>query len=149
MAELLKYIELIQWPVAALAALCLINFWYVAKSHSKNHKLQLQLEHQSKTITTLREDVKILYESASSLGNKLKQLEYSTNVLKEQQEQLSLKEPNQQAYRNAIQSINNGEPVNKIAETSGLSRGEVELLQLFQRVNSEASGANKKKSVVE
>jgi len=84
----------------------------------------------------LEDDVNSLFASGTTLGNKIQELEKSLRILKEQQEQLTLKEPNQQTYRNAIHSINNGESINQISESSGLSRGEVELLTLLQKINA-------------
>ncbi|MDH5259449.1 MAG: DUF2802 domain-containing protein, partial [Gammaproteobacteria bacterium] len=89
--------------------------------------LQSSQSEANKHLLELAGDVKALYESGATLGSKLKQLEYGSRLMKEEQEKLSLKEPSQQMYRNAVQQINNGESVIKISESSGLSRGEVEL----------------------
>ena len=127
--------EYLPWNLAIVLIICLFGFFYTSRAHKKNHALAAQLKQQSRVIKALQDDVKVLYESANNLGVSIKKLEHGAKVLKEQQEQLTLKEPNQQAYRNAINAIENGEAISKIAETSGLSRGEVELLKMIQRFN--------------
>lgn len=82
-------------------------------------------------IHNLEDDVKSIYGTATNMGEKLKLVAHHYKILKEQQEQLSLKEPSQQSYRNAIQQIRHGDSTSKIVETSGLSRGEVELLRIL------------------
>lgn len=124
-----------------VGGLCLLNFifavFYFRKlKQLKKSSVKIQNEF-NQHLLELAGDVKALYESGSTLGNKMKNLEYGAKMMKEEQEKLSLKEPSQQMYRNAVQQIHNGESVNKISETSGLSRGEVELLQLFQNIDAE------------
>ena len=125
----------IDWILLTIAVICVVNFFMVFRAGSKNHLLKAEIYSQKSRIHELEDDVKTLYESAVTFGEKLQSLEQSSRVLKEQQEQLSLKEPNQQTYRNAIHAIHNGDTVNEVADSSGLSRGEVELLKLLQKIN--------------
>jgi len=127
------FMEYLQWDLLVVISLFLLSIYYTFRAHAKNRILSNRYKEQTEISKALQDDVKVLYESASNLGVSIKKLEHSGKVLKEQQEQLTLKEPNQQAYRNAIQAIQNGETINKVSETSGLSRGEVELLKMFQK----------------
>ena len=129
-------LEMLNWDLLALAAFCIINLGFVTRCYSKLRYQRGKLHSQKRRIRELEDDVQALYESASTLGNQIQLLEQSNRVLKEQQEQLSLKEPNQQTYRNAIAAIHNGESINDVATSSGLSRGEVELLNLLQSINN-------------
>ncbi len=138
--------EYLKWDLLVVS-LFLLTFYYTYRAHAKNQILSKCFSEQAKITKALQDDVKVLYESASNLGVSLKKLEHGSKVLKEQQEQLTLKEPNQQAYRNAIQAIQNGETINKVSETSGLSRGEVELLKMFQKFDVNTS--EKKQEVVD
>ena len=134
-------LDTVEWNLISLLALCLINLAMVIPLYSKVRRQRVKIHSQKRRISDLDEDVRALYESASTFGNKLHTLEISTRVLKEQQEQLTLKEPNQQTYRNAIKAIHNGDSVNQVADSSGLSRGEVELLTLLQNINQKESSS--------
>ena len=127
------------WIILGLVAICVINFVMMSRAYSKLRQQKVKVHSQKRRIHDLEEDVRALYEASTTLGSKLHSLEHSSRVLKEQQEQLTLKEPNQQTYRNAIQAIHNGESVNQVSESSGLSRGEVELLTLLQKINGNTS----------
>ena len=139
------FLEYLKWDLIAIVTLFVLAFYYTAQAHKHNRLLSKRLDNQIAENRAMKDDVKALFESANNLGIALKKIQHGTQVLKEQQEQLTLKEPNQQAYRNAIQAIENGETINKVSETSGLSRGEVELLKMFQKygVNSTASDERK------
>ena len=132
-------LTIIDFILLTLACICIINFVMLLKNSSKFRHQKAKVHAQKQRIHELEDDVKAIFESAVTFGNKLQSLEQSNRVLKEQQEQLLLKEPNQQTYRNAIHAIHNGDTVNEIAESSGLSRGEVELLKLLQKINIDSS----------
>ena len=139
--------EYLQWDLFVVVSLFLLTIYYSSRAHAKHRILFERYKEQVEITKALQDDVKVLYESANNLGVSVKKLEHGAKVLKEQQEQLTLKEPNQQAYRNAIQAIQNGETINKVSETSGLSRGEVELLKMFQKFDVNTS--EKKTEAVE
>jgi len=127
------------WIIIGLVTICVLNFVLVARANSKLRHQKVKVHSQKRRIHDLEEDIRALYEASTTLGSKLHSLEHSSRVLKEQQEQLTLKEPNQQTYRNAIQAIHNGDSVIQVSKSSGLSRGEVELLTLLQKINSNDS----------
>ena len=62
--------------------------------------------------------------------------------MEERQDQLSLKEPSEQAYSHSVRLIKSGVPVEQVIEQSGLSRGEVELLLLLNRIEIGSGAAN-------
>lgn len=135
----METLNTISWETATfygVMAYCLFTFILLMRCYKRLRKQKGHLQGHRRRIHDLEDDVRALYDSGTNLGNKLQALEKSYRVLNEQQEKLSLKEPDQQTYRNAIQAIHNGEEVNQVAESSGLSRGEVELLTLFQKANS-------------
>ena len=127
--------DYLQWDQLVVLGLAVVGYLYISRQNRTLKCMESSYQEQSTQLLSLQDDIKVLYESANNLGIRLKKQEQGTKVLKEQQEQLTLKEPNQQAYRNAILAIQNGETVNKISETSGLSLGEVELLKMFQKFN--------------
>lgn len=123
------------WDLIALVTYCVISLALLCRCYFRLRKQKGQLNSQRRRIHALEDDVRSLYDSGTTLGNKLQYLEKGCRVLKEQQEKLSLKAPDQQTYRNAIQAIHNGESPKHVADSSGLSRGEVELLTLLQKIN--------------
>ena len=135
-------VQSVNLDVLALAAFCLINLGLIAFCLVKLRNLKQSNRSLRRRVHDLEDDIKVLFSTTSNMGEQLKSIQHTNKILREQQEQLSLKEPSQQSYRNAIQQIRSGETTNKIVETSGLSRGEVELLRIL---NASESG----KSVVE
>jgi len=129
----------IDLDLLAFILFCSINIFATVGCYLKYLLLRKKYGVNKKRIRELEEDVKALYESASNLGEKVQRVQYDHRLLKDQQEKLSLQEPNRQTYQNAIQAIRNGESLNKISETSGLSKGELELLGLLQRINKKTA----------
>ena len=146
MLQELNIIENLRWDMIALGAFFLVNLIVFVNLQTKLQALQRSQADLNTHLLELAGDVKALYESGTTLGSKVKSLEFGSKVLKEEQEKLSLKDPDQQMYRNAVQQINNGETVNQISASSGLSRGEIELLKRFQKIENELEPIVKKKS---
>jgi len=142
MLENLKLIQNLPWEMAVLGGFCILNLVFIFFYRNKLQAMQRSQLDANKHLLELAEDIKALYESGATLGGKVKGLEYGAKIMKQEQEQLSLKEPSQQMYRNAVQQINNGESINQISESSGLSRGEVELLKLFQKIDTETKNSS-------
>ncbi len=137
--DIANLVNIVPWGLVTLAGFCIINFVITINCIANQRKSQLLIVESNKKFDDLVSDVRALYESSSTLGGKISGLEFASKILKEEQEQLTLKEPSQQMYQNATQLLKSGESVNKISESSGLSRGEVELLSLFQRINQETN----------
>ena len=137
MLQELNIIENLRWDMIALGVFFLVNLIVFVNLQTKLQTLQRSQAELNTHLLELAGDVKALYESGTTLGSKVKSLEFGSKVLKEEQEKLSLKDPDQQMYRNAVQQINNGETVNQISASSGLSRGEIELLKRFQKIENE------------
>jgi len=133
------------WDILILGIIGLVNFALLMLFFSKTRRLKRSNISLRKRIHDLEDDVKVLYSTTLNIGEKFKSVQKDNRILKEQQEQLSLKEPSQQSYKNAIQQIRNGDTTSKIVETSGLSLGEVELLRLLNASESASqSVANSK-----
>ncbi len=128
-------LKMMPWDLIALVTYGLVSLVLLVRCYSRLRKQKGQLHSQRRRIHALEDDIRSLYDSGTTLGNKIQYLEQGCRVLKEQQEKLSLKAPDQQTYRNAIQAIHNGESPKRVADNSGLSRGEVELLTLLQKIN--------------
>ena len=104
--------------------------WTVSRVRQLQRQQQIATNHQR----TIQHDVKGLFDSASGFAKRLHILEKRTRALEENQEQLTLKEPTQQTYQHAIRLLKEGQPIEKVVENSGLSRGELELLSLLRRI---------------
>jgi|GEM_PF-775804 len=122
---------------AVLAAAVLVNLvltgYCLSKLRGFKQLKQADLVLEKAQIT-MRSDSKALFDSAKGLGMKLTQVERLLRNVEERQDQLSLKEPSEQTYRHSVRLIKSGLPVDKVVEQSGLSRGEVELLLLLNRI---------------
>ena len=138
MLQELNVLENLRWDVVGLGIFFIVNLIFAVSYQNKLRILQQTQSDANKHLLELAGDVKALYESGTTLGAKVKSLEFGAKIMKEEQEKLSLKDPDQQMYRNAVQQINNGESVVSISENSGLSRGEIELLKLFQKIDTES-----------
>jgi len=121
----------------SLGILCVLNFLYSMQLRLRFKKMEELRSQDKKHLLEIADDVKALYSSGTTLGKKIKSLDYETKIQREELDKLSLKDPNQQMYKNAVQLINSGESINKISESSGLAHGEVELLKLFQRIEKD------------
>lgn len=137
---------------AVVAAVVLVNTVMTGYCLSRLRALgamQKAEKDLEKAQTMLRADIKALFDSAKGLGSKLSQVERQLRAVEERQDQLSLKEPSEQAYSHSVRLIKSGLPVEQVIEQSGLSRGEVELLLLLNRIEEgggEAKSATPPKS---
>lgn len=108
-------------------AFTLILFQRLREERGKNAEL-------FKRINEASWDIKGVYDSSKSIGKRLQALEKRSTQLAEAQEQFTLKEPTHQTYQNAIRMIQSGDSVEKVSESSGLSKGEIELLSLLRKI---------------
>ncbi|MDX1810883.1 MAG: DUF2802 domain-containing protein [Gammaproteobacteria bacterium] len=127
----MNFAEYTQWIVLGIGVFSLFNLLLVISSFSKIKRERTANAELQKRVGALEDDVKAIYDSVSNMGGKINTVMKDHRILKDQQEQLTLKEPSQQSYKNAIQQLRNGDPINKIVESSGLSQGEIELLKLL------------------
>ena len=88
---------------------------------------------QDKLIRQLSGDVKLLFSATSAMETKIDELHKHLDALAQRQDQFTLQEPSQQAYRHAINLMKNGVKLDEVVEKSGLSRGELELLKLLNK----------------
>lgn len=135
-------VQLIWAVVAAVALVNSVLIGYCVSRLRAMTQLQKMDRELEKAHSALRSDVKALFDSAKGLGSKLNQIERQMRSMEERQDQLSLKEPSEQAYSHSVRLIKSGVPVEQVIEQSGLSRGEVELLLLLNRIEIGSGAAN-------
>jgi hypothetical protein len=124
-------------PLFYVAALAVVVLGNVAFTIISFKRLRLEKQKSAELFKRLNEvtwDMKGLYDSSKGMGKRLQGLERRSEQLAETQEQFTLKEPTHQTYQNAIRMIQSGDSVDKISESSGLSRGEIELLSLLRKI---------------
>jgi small-conductance mechanosensitive channel len=109
--------------------------WSSNRRHQRNIAV-LDEKYQQET-AALKSEIKALLSSAEGMGEKLQQMEHSMQLLARRQDDLTLKEPSQQVYTNAIRMVRHGDDVDTVMERNGLSRGEVELLQLLNGIHKD------------
>ena len=124
-----------------LAAFLLLNIGFCGYLQIKLMQLRVEKKQIILDLEEVRKNIKALFDSARGVGNRLQTIERRTTIIEERQEELTLKEPSHLSYENAIRLVKNGESLDKIVESSGLSRGEVELLTLLSRVEGIAESA--------
>ncbi len=127
--------------VIILSMFLLLNLGYCGYIQFKMVRLQNEKNQMLAGLEDVRKNIKALFDSARGVGNRLQSVERRTGVIEDQQEELTLKEPSHLSYENAIRLVKNGESLDKVVESSGLSRGEVELLTLLSRVEGIAESA--------
>ncbi len=115
--------------VALITGLVALIFAYI-----KNTQLQLQISEQQNSLYALQADVSALCAGAVGLGEHLAHLEQRANLLVRRQDQLEMKEPATQNYRQASKMINKGAELEEVIADCGLARGEAELVALAQRI---------------
>lgn len=146
MIEFSTTIKELPWLLISVIGFSTVNLCFTSLLLFKIKKLKAGNIISNSQIRENLNDIKALFQSGSTLGGKIKSLEFAVKIMKEEQEQISLKEPSQQTYRNAVELIKQGESVTTISESSGLALGEIELLKLFQRIENDTS--KKKDSLV-
>ncbi len=103
-------------------------------SHIKNTQLQLQISEQQNSLHSLQADVSAMCAGAVNLGEHLEHLEQRANLLVRRQDQLEMKEPATQNYRQARKMMNKGAELEEVIADCGIARGEAELVALAQRI---------------
>ena len=115
--------------VALAAGLVALVFAYV-----QNARLQAQLCHQQDVIHAVQADVSAVCAGAVNLGQHLARLEQRVHLMVQRQDQLEMKEPARQTYRQASKMMNSGAELEEIIADCGIGRGEAELVALAQRI---------------
>ncbi len=103
-------------------------------AHIKNTQLQSRLREMQDTLHNVQSDVSAVCSGAVNLGQHLAQLEQRTHLLIQRQDQLELKAPATQSYRQASKMMNKGAELEEVIADCGLARGEAELVALAQRI---------------
>jgi hypothetical protein len=120
--------------ITALAVIVCANIAFTYISFKRLRQEKKKNADLFKRLNELSWDMKGIYDSSKGVGKRLRDLEIRCKQLAETQEQFTLKEPSHQTYQNAIRMIQSGDSVDKISETSGLSKGEIELLSLLRKI---------------
>ncbi len=115
--------------VALVVGLVALVFAYF-----KNTQLQLQINEQQNSLYALQSDVSAMCSGAVNLGEHLAHLEQRANLLTRRQDQLEMKEPATQSYRQASKMMNKGAELEEVIADCGIARGEAELVALAQRI---------------
>jgi len=115
--------------VALITSLVTLIFFYI-----KNTQLQLQLSEQQNSLYALQTDVSAMCSGAVGLGEHLANLEQRAHLLTRRQDQLEMKEPATQSYRQASKMMNKGAELEEVIADCGIARGEAELVALAQRI---------------
>jgi hypothetical protein len=101
-------------------------------------RLRREIVRQQALLGALERDLQAICQGARGMGDAVGRLEDKLRRLTERQDQLSLREPAQQAYHQAIRLAHRGASVEELVEACGLPRGEAELLRILHR--AEVSG---------
>lgn len=115
--------------VALITGVAALIFSYV-----KNSRLQLQLSEQQESLNALQGDVSAVCAGAVNLGQHLATLEQRAHLMVQRQDQLEMKSPATQNYRQASKMMNKGAELEEVIADCGIARGEAELVALAQRI---------------
>ena len=115
--------------VALVVGLVALVFAYF-----KNTQLQLQINEQQNSLYALQADVSAMCSGAVNLGEHLAHLEQRAHLLTRRQDQLEMKDPATQSYRQASKMMNKGAELEEVIADCGIARGEAELVALAQRI---------------
>jgi len=115
--------------VALATGLVALVFAYI-----KNTRLQSQLSDQQDRLHALQADVSAVCAGAVNLGQHLAHLEQRAHLMVQRQDQLEMKSPATQNYRQASKMMNKGAQLEEVIADCGLAPGEPELVPLAQRI---------------
>lgn len=100
----------------------------------KNSRLQLQLNEQQESLQAMQGDINAVCAGAVNLGQHLARLEQRAHLMVQRQDQLEMKSPATQNYRQASKMMNKGAELEEVIADCGIARGEAELVALAQRI---------------
>jgi len=115
--------------IALATGLVALVFAYI-----KNTQLQSQLSEQQENLRSLQADVGAVCAGAVNLGQHLAHLEQRAHLMVQRQDQLEMKSPVTQNYRQASKMMNKGAELEEVIADCGIARGEAELVALAQRI---------------
>lgn len=85
-------------------------------------------------IKKLGDDFAAVCAGAVGLGDRLERMEEQIGILSERQDQLELREPVLQSYKQAKKLLNGGMDTEELMENCGVTRGEAELMAVLHRL---------------
>ncbi len=107
-----------------------------------SRRLRAMERRHQENMENLQRELVMMSSSARGLGRKLNSLEQQQQVLQERLDLFSLKEPGEQVFSHAVRLLKSGADVETVMEQSGLSRGEVELLQRMNDIVAASARAS-------
>jgi len=128
-----EILSIISNPLVIWSGIVAIGLISAMAVHVATRRLREHNKIQDKLIRQLSGDVKLLFSATSAMETKIDELHKHLDALAQRQDQFTLQEPSQQAYRHAINLMKNGVKLDEVVEKSGLSRGELELLKLLNK----------------
>lgn len=122
------------WGVVILSAL-IFPLW----SLFTINKLKKIVTHKDGLIESLGEEVNAMTLASIGVGERVSQLEVYYRKLVARQDQLDLRQPLNQSYKEAISLVKSGEKDHqKLIEKSGLNQSEVELIMMLHSASDGA-----------
>ncbi len=118
------------WPlILSLSALAAVS----AGATAYVRRLKARLARQETFLRGLERDMQAICLGARGMGDAVVHLEEKLRRLTERQDELSLREPDQRVYHQAIRLASRGASVDELVSTCGLPRGEAELIQILHQ----------------
>lgn len=96
-------------------------------------RLKARLARQENFLRSLERDMQAICVGARGMGDAVLRLEEKLRRLTERQDELSLREPDQRVYHQAIRLASRGASVDELVATCGLPRGEAELIHILHQ----------------
>lgn len=118
------------WPlILSLSALAAVS----TGAGAYVRRLKARLARQENFLRGLERDMQAICLGARGMGDAVLRLEEKLRRLTERQDELSLREPDQRVYHQAIRLASRGASVEELVSTCGLPRGEAELIQILHQ----------------
>ncbi|WP_234418520.1 DUF2802 domain-containing protein [Dongshaea marina] len=118
-------------PALALVVALVALFLGLIHSRNQQHKLQAMervLKEHSRNRDLLRKQVNEIQSGTLGLGKRLVALQSSLEGLQEQQQELSMREPENRLYSRAMRMVELGADLDELMRECELPRAEAELL---------------------
>ncbi|MCU0935612.1 MAG: DUF2802 domain-containing protein [Gammaproteobacteria bacterium] len=124
------------WPlITSLTALVAVS----VGAGAYVRRLRTQLARQETFVRGLERDMQAICLGARGMGDAVLRLEEKLRRLTERQDEISLREPDQRVYHQAIRLASRGASVEELVSTCGLPRGEAELIQILHQAGGSAT----------
>ncbi len=92
-------------------------------------RLSREVDRAQHSLSSLQTELQALYAGAAGVGTHLARVESQLKSLSDRQDQIDVRDPAVQTYKQAISMIQQGAGIDEIISHCGLLREEAELLQ--------------------